>query len=110
MIAAVIATILGLSLLILCSYAVYKQKLIRQNGHLTNGTGKTINEIGITQRNSNRKINGSHEHSDIVDIPEENCPSLEKISFRKINLYDISKNTDQFDYLKDVPRCRCYSV
>ena len=95
---AVIATTLGILLLILFSYGVYKQKQIRQNGHLSNGAGETRHDIGL------------HEHSDIVDIHEENCPSLANFPIRKINLYDITKECDQFEYLKDVPRCRCYSV
>ena len=106
----VIATTLGVLLLELFVFGVYKQKQIIRNGYLTIGTCQTQKENGAIERNSNKSMKDSHEHCDIVDIHNENCPSLTNFPIRKINSYGITKEYDQFDYLKDVPRCRCYSI
>ena len=122
-VATVIATTLGVLLLILFFFGVYKQKQITQNDHPRNGTGKIEKENGAVERNSYRSINdsgsildfhsahsGSQELCDIADIHNENCPSLANFPIQKTNPYSNTKEYDRFDYLKDVPRCRCYSV
>ena len=92
--------------MVFCVFALYKQRLIKH---------KQANEEEKKKPNyaDKRKCAPNVSEKCKVDQPqkclnEKGCRKM--MTVRKINIYDITNEPDEFDYLKDVQRCRCYSV
>ena len=97
---------LGGALLVFCAFALYKQRQLK-NKHANENAKKKIKPSDKRKSAPNTSKKGNNKHPKKC-LDEKTCRKM--MSVRKINIYDITNDPDEFDYLKDSQRCRCYSV
>ena len=103
---AVSIGILGGALLFFSAFAIYKQRQL-QNKQTKENAKKNV------KKSNKRKCDPNRSEKCKIDHPkkchdEKACRKM--MTVNKINIYDITNEPDEFDYLKNAQRCRCYSV